>query len=83
MDTYIEKACEQFRTLLLEQLARTEQMETGSTPKDFGKLEKITIGIVGGDGIYCDYFKAFDLVVPNTVPTTPTNHPPELFDFDE
>ena len=51
MDTYIEKACEQFRTLLLEQLARTEKMETSSVPKDFTSMEKITIGIVGGDGI--------------------------------
>lgn len=51
MDTYIEKACEQFRTLLLEQLARAEKMETSSTPKDFTSMEKITVGIVGGDGI--------------------------------
>ena len=51
MDTYIEKACEQLRTLLLEQLARTEKMETSSVPKDFTSMEKITIGIVGGDGI--------------------------------
>ena len=48
---YIEKACEQFRALLLEQLARTEKMEAGTAPKDFASMEKITIGIVGGDGI--------------------------------
>ena len=49
--TYIENACEQFRTLLLEQLERTERMAAGSAPKDFASMEQITIGIVGGDGI--------------------------------
>lgn len=48
---YIEKACEQFRSLLEEQLARTERMEAGSAPKDFASMEQITIGIIGGDGI--------------------------------
>lgn len=51
MNEYIEKACEQFRTLLTEQLARQEKMEAGSAPKDFSAMDKITIGIVGGDGI--------------------------------
>lgn len=51
MNDYIEKACGQFRTLLMEQLARQEQMEKGAEPKDFASMEKITIGIAGGDGI--------------------------------
>ncbi len=50
-NTYIEKACAQFRTLLLEQLERTARMEAGGAPKDFTTMEKITIGMVGGDGI--------------------------------
>ena len=51
MTEYIEKACEQFRTLLEEQLARVENMEKGATAKDFSKMETITVGLVGGDGI--------------------------------
>ena len=47
----IEKACQQFRALLEEQLARTDKMEKGATPKDFAVLDKITIGVIGGDGI--------------------------------
>ncbi len=49
--TYIDQACEQFRALLEEQLQRTEKMEAGSAPKDFASMDKITIGIIGGDGI--------------------------------
>lgn len=48
---YIEKACQQFKSLMEEQLERQERMEAGSAPKDFAAMEKITIGIVGGDGI--------------------------------
>ncbi len=48
---YIEKACQQFKSLIEEQLERQERMEAGSAPKDFAAMEKITIGIVGGDGI--------------------------------
>lgn len=48
---YIEKACEQFRALIEEQLARQENMEKGAAPKDFTAMDKIVIGIVGGDGI--------------------------------
>jgi len=47
----IEKACAEFRALLTEQLARVEAMETGKTAKDYGALDKLTIGIIGGDGI--------------------------------
>lgn len=49
--TYIDQACGQFRALLEEQLQRTEKMEAGSAPKDFASMDKITIGIIGGDGI--------------------------------
>lgn len=48
---YIEKACEQFRSLIEEQLARQERMEAGSAPKDFASMDQITIGVCGGDGI--------------------------------
>ncbi len=48
---YIEKATEQFRQLLVEQLARQDKMEAGEEAKDFTKMETITVGICGGDGI--------------------------------
>jgi len=48
---YIDKACEQFRVLIEEQLARQEKMEQGSAPKNFSEMDKITVGIAGGDGI--------------------------------
>ncbi len=51
MENYINTACEQFKTLLTEQLARTEKMEKGSNPTDFSTKEKIIIGVIGGDGI--------------------------------
>lgn len=51
MEQYINNACEQFRKLLTEQLARTEIMEKGAAKKDYATADKIVIGIVGGDGI--------------------------------
>ena len=50
-EPYIEKATEQFRQLLIEQLARQDKMEAGEVAKDFTQMEKITVGICGGDGI--------------------------------
>ncbi len=51
MQQYIDKAVEQFRTLITEQLARQNRMEAGEAAKDFANLPHITIGICGGDGI--------------------------------
>lgn len=48
---YIDKACEQFKTLLEEQLIRVEKMENGGAAKDFTNMDKIVIGICAGDGI--------------------------------
>ena len=47
----IEQACQAFRTLLTEQIARAEAMENAAPAKDFTKLKTVTIGVVGGDGI--------------------------------
>ncbi len=47
----IEQAVEQFRTLMQEQLARTNRMEAGAACKDFASMQTIVIGICGGDGI--------------------------------
>ena len=51
MEQYINDACKQFKKLLLEQLARTEEMKKNSGRTDFSKKEKIIIGLVDGDGI--------------------------------
>lgn len=51
MENHIENATKQFEKLLREQLARAEKMANAQPPKDFKSLEKITIGLCGGDGI--------------------------------
>lgn len=51
MNEYIDKAVEQFRTLLTEQIERQRRMEKEAGATDFSKLSKIVIGICGGDGI--------------------------------
>ena len=48
---YVENAVNQFRTLLEEQIARTERMNNAAAPKDFAALPVATIGVVDGDGI--------------------------------
>lgn len=48
---YINSVVEQFRTLLEEQVARTEKMKNAPAPKDFGAMDKIVIGLCDGDGI--------------------------------
>ena len=51
MNEAIDRAVEQFRTLLTEQIARTERMERGAQAKNFAAMDKIVIGVAGGDGI--------------------------------
>ena len=51
MQQYIDKAVEQFRTLITEQLERQNRMEKDNFVKDFKNAEKIVIGVCGGDGI--------------------------------
>lgn len=51
MKEYVDKAVEQFRTLLTEQIERQRRMEREAGATDFSKLSKIVIGICGGDGI--------------------------------
>lgn len=45
----LELACEQFRTLLTEQMARIAHMDNDKV--DFANKQTITIGIIDGDGI--------------------------------
>lgn len=48
---YVDAAVEQFRTLLCEQIARERKMESEKKITDYEKLDKIIIGVCGGDGI--------------------------------
>ena len=47
--TLIEKACEQFKTLLLEQQERLQSMEC--EPVDYTNKKTVTVGLIDGDGI--------------------------------
>ena len=47
----IEDAVEAFRALLIEQYERASEMKNAKPPKDFTALDRIRIGLVGGDGI--------------------------------
>ena len=47
----IEAAKEKFGILLEEQLARVEKMKNEADFVDYSKLDKIIIGVTGGDGI--------------------------------
>ncbi len=51
MDNYINSAVEHFRTLLTEQLERTDRMANDTGKTDFATLDEIVIGVCGGDGI--------------------------------
>ncbi len=51
MDNYINSAVEHFRTLLTEQLERTDRMANDTGKTDFAALDEIVIGVCGGDGI--------------------------------
>ena len=51
MEKYINDAVEQFRSLLTEQIARQQKMENEKGAVDYAALDKIVIGVCGGDGI--------------------------------
>lgn len=51
MEKYIDAAVEHFRALLTEQIARQQKMENDKEVVDYSKLDKIVIGVCGGDGI--------------------------------
>jgi len=51
MQQYIDSAVEQFKTLITEQLERQNRMEKEAGAKDFANMDKIVIGVCGGDGI--------------------------------
>ena len=51
MQNQIDFAVEQYRKLLNEQLDRVARMESGEKAKDFTAMDKIVVGVCGGDGI--------------------------------
>ncbi len=51
MDKRIEAAVAQFEKVMLKQLERVDRMKNGEDFVDFEKLDKIIIGVCGGDGI--------------------------------
>ncbi len=51
MQNQIDAAVEQYRKLLNDQLARVARMESGEKAKDFTAMDKIVVGVCGGDGI--------------------------------
>lgn len=51
MEQYIKSAVSQFENLLREQIARQQKMENESGAIDYNSLDKIIIGVCGGDGI--------------------------------
>lgn len=51
MEQYISNAVSHFEKLLREQIARQQKMEKDSGAIDYSALDKIIIGVCGGDGI--------------------------------
>ncbi len=54
MESYnknLEEACAKFRKILEAQLARVEDMKSQGDFVDYGSLDKLIIGVCGGDGI--------------------------------
>ncbi len=47
----LDEACEKFRKLMSDQLARVEDMKSQGDFVDYSKLDTIKIGVCGGDGI--------------------------------
>lgn len=47
----LDRAAEHFRALAQEQLERSERIKNNGDFKDYSKLDRITIGVCGGDGI--------------------------------
>ena len=50
-EKYINEATKRFEELLREQIARADRIKNAGEPKNFAAMDKITIGLIGGDGI--------------------------------
>ncbi len=51
MENQIKAALTHFEALLRDQIARQEKMEKDAGAKDYKNMDKITVGIIDGDGI--------------------------------
>ena len=51
VNAQLDAACEKFRKILEKQLVRIEDMKSQGDFVDYNALEKIRIGVCGGDGI--------------------------------
>lgn len=49
--TAVEAAAEKFKALMYEQLERNDRIKKTKDFKDFARLDKLVVGICGGDGI--------------------------------
>ena len=49
--TNIDNAIKQFESVMRDQLERVERMKQNREPTDYSKLDKIILGVCGGDGI--------------------------------
>lgn len=50
-ETQIQTALTKYEALLRSQLERVEKINAAGDAVDYSKLDKITIGVCGGDGI--------------------------------
>ena len=50
-DAYVESAVSKYRELMYEQLERADKIKSVKEFTDYGKLDRLVIGVCGGDGI--------------------------------
>ena len=50
-DAYVEAAVGKYRDLMYEQLERADRIKSVKEFTDYDKLDKLVIGVCGGDGI--------------------------------
>ena len=51
MDEFMERAMQKYEAVIRRQLERVENMKKNAEPVDYQKLDKLIIGVCGGDGI--------------------------------
>ena len=66
-NAYINEATAKFQALLTEQLDRAENIKKTKDFIDFKKLDKIIIGVCGGDGIGPYISKVTKTVAPESL----------------
>ena len=51
MEEFMERAMQKYEAVIRRQLVRVENMKKNAEPVDYQKLDKLIIGVCGGDGI--------------------------------